>query len=307
MSKLWAAMVAGAILLSGFAWAGDNAKLTVCLQANDPPLSLRGDGAPSGFDVALARAIADRMGRDLHVQWFVSKDDPDTNLVKDTNALLSDGRCQIMAEYPMLESTLRRGPSASAKLPPFDGATSDDRRRWINTNDLIATRPYRADAMTIVLREPAAKNPVRRLADLDGMKIGVQLATLADAIAMRYDNGKLIETIVHMPDADGLLDGLNSGRIDAAFVNLHAFDAWRTRHGSSGLAASGYVHSLTFNMGYVGIVANESLIRQVDAVVAELMAQDAISAMAGRAGLTFLPPRSPAVGSAIRPDALLGD
>ncbi len=82
--------------------------LTVCMQANDPPLSLRGRGSPSGFDVALSRIIAQRLDRDLRVQWFVSRDDPDASLVKDANALLSDDRCQLVAEYPLTAATLEQ-------------------------------------------------------------------------------------------------------------------------------------------------------------------------------------------------------
>jgi ABC-type amino acid transport substrate-binding protein len=307
MMNASAAVLGCVMLLAGSAWAGDSVPLTVCLQANDPPLSLRGDGSGGGFDVMLARTIAERLGRDLHVQWFVSKDDPDTNLVKDTNALLSDGRCQVMAEYPMLNSTLRQPYAQSAKLPPFDGATPDDRRRWVKTNDVLPTRPYRSDAMAVVLTHRVGNRRVQRLADLDGMRIGVQIATLSDAIAMRYGSGLLMEHVVHMTDAREVFDGLQDGKIDAAFANLHAFDAWRVRHGSSALAPSGYVHSLAFNMGFVGLATNETLIRQVDSVLADLQAEDAIAPMAARAGLTFLPPRSPAVQPEIRPDALIGD
>jgi ABC-type amino acid transport substrate-binding protein len=54
--------------------------LAVCLQTNDPPLSVRSGDGPRGFAVALSRAIAERLDRDLWIQWFVSRDDPDANL-----------------------------------------------------------------------------------------------------------------------------------------------------------------------------------------------------------------------------------
>ncbi|HEY4041933.1 MAG TPA: transporter substrate-binding domain-containing protein [Rhodopila sp.] len=315
MRFLPSAVLACLAMLSEPAWSQDQARsgeppLTVCLQANDPPLSLRGD-PPSGFDLELARTIARNLGRDLHVQWFISRDDPDTNLVKDANALLSDGRCQLLAEYPLLESTLRAHYAPTVKLPPFDGATPDDRRRWVKTHELAATRPYRADALAVVLPARDADRPVRTLADLDGLKIGVQIATLADAIAMHYGNGRLIEHVVHLPDARGVFEAVRSGTVDAALVDLRAFDAWRGRHGSQdgsgALALSSYRHSLAFNMGVVGLASNSKLIEQVDAILAELQANDAIAPMAARAGLTFLPPRTPAVGPDVGPAALTQD
>ena len=95
--------------------------------------------------------------------------------------------------------------------------------------------------------------------------------------------------------------------IDAAFVDARAFDAWRDAHGSAGLAASGYVHSIAFNMGFVGLASNMPLINQVDAVLADLQAHDAIAPMAANAGLTFMPPRTPAVRPDVPPAALEGD
>ena len=102
--------------------AADKPELTVCLQSNEPPLSFRRDEKPAGFDVALSRIIAERLGRDLRIQWFVSRDDPDANPTKEANALLSDGRCQLVAEFPLATDTLAR-----SAFP--DGKTAAVRRR----------------------------------------------------------------------------------------------------------------------------------------------------------------------------------
>jgi ABC-type amino acid transport substrate-binding protein len=311
VTKPPAALLACLIPLAGPAWAqGDgnpaNA-LKVCLQSNDPPLSSRGGDVPFGFDVVLSQRIAQELGRDLRIQWFVSRDDPDANLAKDANALLSDGRCQLLAEYPLLNSTLERPRAPTAKLPPFDGATPDDRHRWVKLTALAATLPYRMDTMTVVLSAHDASRTVRRLADLAGLKIGVQIATLPDAIAMNYDNGRLIEHVTHMPSARDLFQGLQAGTIDAAFLDARAFDAWRDVHGSAGLAASGYVHSIAFNMGFVGLASNMPLINQVDTILEDLRAHNAIAPMAAKAGLTFIPPEAPAVRADIALAALQGD
>jgi ABC-type amino acid transport substrate-binding protein len=287
--------------------AWPEAPLTVCMQQNDPPLSLRAGDKPTGFDLALGDIIAARLGRDLRVQWFVSRDDPDANLTKDSNALLSDGRCQLMAEFPLTESTLAPPRSPSARLPPFDGAKPEDRRRWVKVGDLTATRPYRLDALTVILSAHAGNREVRTLADLDGMKIGEQIATLSDAIAMRYGNGRLSQQVIHVPDARDLFTKLQAGELDAALVDLRAFDAWRLRHGTAGLIATGYRHSLAFNMGYAGLASNKALVEQVDAVLADLQAADAIAPLAASAELTFFPPVAPLVAADVRLTALNGD
>src|SRR3977135_2303451 len=101
MMKTPASVLACLAVLTGPAWSQntttkDEAPLRVCLQSNDPPLSARGGDAPSGFVLTLSQVIAEHLGRKLQVQWFVSRDDPDANLVKDANAMLSDGRCQLL-------------------------------------------------------------------------------------------------------------------------------------------------------------------------------------------------------------------
>ncbi len=294
-----------AMLAFGPARAAD--VLTVCLQSNDPPLSQRGGDRPAGFALALSRLVAERLGRELRVQWFVSRDDPDADLVKEANALLSDGRCALVAEYALVADALGRPFARTAKLPPGEGITPDDRRRWIRLGALAPTRPYRFDALAVIVPERAAARHVGSLADLEGLRLGVEIATLSDAIAMRYDGGSLIEHVVHRLDARALFDGLQKGELDAAFVNLHQFDAWRLRHGGGGLAASGYLHSIGFNMGFVALDTDAPLIGAVDAVLADLQAHDQLAPLAREAGLTYLPPRTPVIRPDVQPAALTGD
>jgi hypothetical protein len=307
--KLPMALVALVAWPVASAWpqSPDTAPLTVCMQQNDPPLSLRAGDSPSGFALDLAHIIAERLGRGLRVQWFVSRDDPDANLTKDTHALLADGRCELMAEFPLTEGTLEPPRSPAAKLPPFDGAKQDDRRRWVTIGKVTATRPYRLDALTVVLSAHHADHQVRTLADLNGMKIGVQLATLSDAIVMQFGDGRLSQHVIHLPDTRDLFGKLQSGELDAALVDLRAFDAWRGRRGSGGLVPTGYRHSLGFNMGFVGLETNKALVERVDAILADLQAHDAIAALAENAGLTFIPPRTPAVLPDVRLTTLNGD
>ncbi|HEX2942261.1 MAG TPA: transporter substrate-binding domain-containing protein [Rhodopila sp.] len=283
------------------------APLTVCMQQNDPPLSLRAGEQPTGFDLALADTVARRLGRTLRIQWFVSRDDPDASLPKDADALLSDGRCQLVAEYPLTEGALAPPRSPVARLPPFAGAKPEDRTRWVKIGTLAATRPYRMETLAVVLPAGAGNRTVKTLGDLTGKKIGVQIATLSDAIAMRYAGGRLDDKVVHFPDSRALFNKLKDGSVDAAFTDLRAFDAWRLKHGDDGLVLSGYRHSIGFNMGYAGLATDKDLIDRVNVVLADLQARDAIAPLAEKAGVTFVPPRPPDVQADVLPAALNGD
>jgi len=153
--KAWLAAYAAAILLTAPAATAANAAddpLSVCLDEDLPPLSAHHRGKPdSGFDVALAQALAEGLGRPLRIQWFESKLDEDSSPALEANALLSDGRCSLVGSYALTRDSLVVPGAKTAKLPDFDGATRDDRRRRVPLGVLAPSQPYIYSPLTIVL------------------------------------------------------------------------------------------------------------------------------------------------------------
>ncbi|MBV8589421.1 MAG: hypothetical protein JO212_05070, partial [Acetobacteraceae bacterium] len=133
------------ITLASMVPARAEGTLTVCLDENVPPLSYKQGKDARGFDLGVAQAVALRLGRSLAVQWFESKLDNDSNPTQQMNALLSDGRCQLVAGYPLVASTLGEPEAERSRLPGYDGAKPEDRRRWVRLHNLIASRAYRFD------------------------------------------------------------------------------------------------------------------------------------------------------------------
>ena len=297
--------------LSAAAWTVPPAlaetPLRVCLQADDPPMSSRHTDPPAGFDVALTGLIAERLGRPLEIQWFITRDDPDSNPVTEANALLSNEHCALIAGYPLVADKLGRPRAATGKLPPFDGAKPEDRRRWISLGELIATRAYRFDGVTVALAPTAAEHSVHRLADLAGLKLGVEIHGLPDLIAMTYRQGELAGEVVHFDRSPALFAQLESGKIDAALVDQREFDAWRLAHPGTRVVPTTYWHSIGFNIGYVGLSTDAALIEQVNTVLAELLTQGKLDEIARASGMTYLPPRTPDVSPGVALSALSGD
>lgn len=122
---------------------------------------------------------------------------------------------------------------------------------------------------------------------------------------MHYGSGSLIDNVLHLPDTRAVFQALEAGKVGAAFVDLRTFDAWRDRHGSSGLAPSGYVHSVVFNMGLVGLASDMTLFNRANSILAVLLARDAIAPLAASAGLTYAAEN--ASRGSVRPSALGGD
>jgi ABC-type amino acid transport substrate-binding protein len=279
--------------------------LKVCLDEDLPPLSLHHRGKPdSGFDVALAQAIADRLGRSLKIQWFESKLDEDSSPALEANALLSDGRCSLVGSYALTKDSLVVPGVKTAKLPGFEGATRDDRRRRVPLGTLAPSQPYIYSPLTIVLGPKMIEKALEKtrgrgiagVGDLAGLRIGIESGTLADAILMTFEQGRLIDNITHLvPGRDDLLGALDRGDFDATLLDLRRFDAYRAAHPDTKLAGSGYFYPIGANRGYVGLASDPELLAAVNKALSDLQAAGTIAELAQAAGLTYLPPREPAI------------
>ena len=276
--------------------------LKICLDEDLPPLSAHHRGKPdSGFDVALAGAVAEKLDRPLKIQWFESKLDEDSSPALEANALLSDGRCSLVGSYALTKDSLVVPGVKTAKLPDFDGATIADRRgRRIPLGVLTPSQPYLYSSLTIALGAKAMeKAPDRRMTgigDLAGLRIGIESGTLADAVLMTFDNGRLIDNITHLvPGRDDLLGSLDRGDLDATLLDLRRLDAYRAAHPDSKIAASGYYYPIGINRGYVGLDSDPALLAAVNKALTDLQGSGTVAALAQAAGLTYLPPREPAI------------
>jgi ABC-type amino acid transport substrate-binding protein len=294
--KRWLA-VATVLLATAAAARADDDPLKVCLDENLPPLSMHQRGKPdSGFDVALAQAVAGRLGRPLKIQWFESKLDESSSPALEANALLSDGRCALVGSYALTRDSLKVPGVKTAKLPDFEGATRDDRRRRVPVGVLAPSQPYVYSPLTVVLGEKARGRKISGVGDLAGLRIAIESGTLGDAILMTFENGRLIDHITHLvPGRHDLLGALNGGEFDATLLDLSRFDAYRVGHPDSRLAASGYYYPIGVNRGYVGLASDPALIAAVNKVLSDLQAAGTIADLAKAAGLTYLPPVQPAI------------
>jgi ABC-type amino acid transport substrate-binding protein len=271
--------------------------LKICLDENLPPFSVHHRGAPDrGFDVTLAEAIAERLGRPLKIQWFESKLDEDSSPALEANALLSDGRCSLVGGYALTKDSLVVPGVKTAKPPDFEGATRDDRRRRVPLGVLTPSQAYIYSPLTIALGPKARDRRIAGVGDLAGLRIGIESGTLADAILMRFEGGRLIDNITHLvPGRDDLLGTLDRGDLDATLLDLRRLDAYRATHPDAQLVGSGYFYPIGANRGYVGLASDPDLLVAVNKALIDLQAAGTIAQLGQTAGLTYLPPREPAI------------
>jgi len=280
--------------------------LRVCLDKKASP-ALRPDSKADGLDLGVAQAVARRLGRAVSVQWFETETDRDNNPAAQVNALLSDGRCQLAGGLPLFAGAIGDPASERSRLPGFDGAKPEDRRRWVQLSKLVASRGYRFDPLVVVLGPGMDRSTISSLRELKLARLGVEEGTLADAILMMYDGGLLVSRIEHITPGRGLFDRMEQGDYDATLIELHRFDAHRAQHPDTKLSSSGHFHSIGFNFGFIGLASDTSLMAEVNAAIDEMLAQNQFPGIAQAAGLTYVPPRAPDVVAAISPAALRGD
>lgn len=291
----WSVAAALATMASA-AFAADD-PLKICLDEDRPPLSVHQRGKPdAGFDVLLAKAIAERLGRPLTIQWFESKLDEDASPQLEANALLSDGRCSLVGGYALTQDSLVVPGMKTARLPDFAGATRDDRRRRVPLGVLAPSQPYVYSPMTVVLGPKARGRKIGDIGDLAGLRLVIESGSLGDAILMTFDKGRLIDSITHLvPGRDDLLGALQRGDHDATLIDLARFDAHRAAHPDTAITASGYYYPIGANRGYVGLASDGALIEAVNKALGQLAAEGKIADFGKQAGLTYLPPREPAI------------
>ena len=298
--SLWSALAAAAVISVVHAAAtvraddANDGALRVCLNESLSPYSVRDGDSGNGFDVMIAEALAKRLGRTLAVQWFESKLDEDASSAIEANALLSDGRCDLLGGYPLIKDALGRPGVETARLPDFAGARPADRRRRVTLGTLAATKPYHFAALTIVLGGKAAAKQITSLADLDGVNLGIEISTLGDAILMSFDHGRFISRITHLvPGRGELFPKLERGDYDATIIPVHRFDAYRMEHPDTGIKPSRYYFSVGFNMGFVGLANATPLIERANAALDDMLKAGEPASFALAAHMTYLPPRQP--------------
>jgi ABC-type amino acid transport substrate-binding protein len=278
--------------------------LSVCLENNAAPLSWKHGASQGGFDLLVAEAVAKRLGKPLTVQWFGLAAQPESDKPPDEpleDALLSDGRCRLIGGYALLDNMLGTPAPDHSRLPAYDGASSDDRRREVALRKMAATRGYHFLGLTVLLAPATKPRPIHGLDDVAGLRIGVEAGTLGDAVMQSFRRGALAKDIrefapgMPLQRGGGVLDRLERGDIAAAFIETNAFDAYRADHPATKIAATGYVHPVGFNLGFAGLASDTALLRQVDGAIAELLASGELPTLAAEVGLTFLPPRQPEI------------
>ena len=302
--------LAASLVLALLAWVPPSRAseaLSFCLDDNVTGTSAKDGRKAREFDLAVAQSLARRLRRAPVVVWYKSETDSDSDPAGQMNALLSDGRCALVLGYPLFARALGEPRAERARLPDFDGAKPEDRRRWVPLSGLVGSRGYRFDPMVVVLGPGPHHRTIHSLADLKDMRLVVKEGTLADAALMSYGGGALIGRVTHVTSDPDLFGSMERGEYDATLVELHRLDAYVGQHSNTRLSSSGHYHSVGFNIGVVSLAREASLLAEVNAAISDMLDKHEFPPLALAAGVTYVLPREPNVLGSISREELRGD
>jgi len=274
--------------------------LTVCVAADNPPLSHLVNGQPRGLDLRIAQAAADSLGRPLKVLPFETEYEKESSLAHEVAALLSAGVCDAASGFPLLTGEFGPPTRPNSRTPDYPGAKRKRERPYITLQAMAPGRAYLSAALGAVL--PAGAAPLDKLGDLGDRKMGVTSGTLAGTVAMGWKFGTLRKQLVSLNQREAPLDELArpvSGatpRFDAVMLPLALFDGWRLRHPGASLVAAGWRRSIGVNLGFVTLQSDTAVRPAIDAVITRALADGSLQRWAGEEGVTWSPPVQPDVG-----------
>lgn len=276
--------------------------LTVCVAADNPPLSHMVNGQPKGLDLRIAQAAADSLGRPLKVVPFESEYEKESTLAHEIAALLSAGLCDAASGFPLLTGDFGPPTRASARTPDYPGAKRKRDRPYVTLQAMAPGRGYVSVALGVVL--PAGGAPLDKLTDLGERKMGVISGTLAGTVAMGWKFGTLRKQLVSLNQRETPLDEMAQApagsalRFNAVMLPLALFDGWRLQHPGATLVAAGWRRPIGVNLGFVTLQTDTAVRPAIDAVVTRALADGSLQRWAVEEGVTWSPPVQPDVGRA---------
>jgi polar amino acid transport system substrate-binding protein len=241
--------------------ARERGALTACVDPYNYPYSAQGS-EPPGFDVEVARAIAQRAGLRSLLHWA------------DTGTRGGLGRA--------LRLSIQRGQCEFFMGIPATPGMADE----MAERKLKLTRPYLGLAYVLVVRGPAAG--AKSLADLKGTKIGVPMSTPADAFL--HDRGYDRELFLRNRE---IMAALAKGELAAGLVWGPALAAARREFPDAKFEPiPGYVPdpSLRWDLAAAAPAADRELHALVDQTAAQLVESGEMKRIVERYGLPYLAP-----------------
>lgn len=223
----------------------DKEVLIVGTNAEFPPFEYVGDdGEPDGFDVALIRAIGEKMGMDVQVENM---------------------------EFASLVAAI--GSKIDASIAGM--TVTEERQAVVDFSDSY----YEAVQSVIVLADSdiakAAEDKKISLADLENKTIGVQMATTGNIIADEI-SGATVQAYNKGVDA---VNDLINGRVDLVIIDTNPAEVFAEKFEGQIVALDGSLFAFEPEYYAIALPKGSELVEKVNKALEELKADGTFDAL----------------------------
>lgn len=231
---------------SGNAETLNSGVLKVGTNAEFPPFEYMGDdGQPDGFDIALIKAIGEKMGLEVQVE----------NMEFDSLAIAI-------------------GSKIDAAIAGM--TVTDERKETVDFSDTY----YDAVQYVIVPSDSelaaAAEAGTITAADLENSKIGVQLGTTGDIVIAEEIAGGEVSTYNKAVDA---VNDLVNGRVDYVIIDKNPALVFEEKFGGKVTALDGALFGFETEQYAIALPKGSSLVEKVNQALNELKADGTFDAL----------------------------
>jgi polar amino acid transport system substrate-binding protein len=252
------AMAAALLIAAADLEAQTRDSLTFCVGVDNLPMSAATGTGPTGFEVDLARALAERLGKRARFEWL----DPHHDF---TEKAVVDGRCDAA-----LGAILEPGGMAGAQ--PVTGVT--------------LTEPYYR-AGYLLIRRPEAP-PVSSLDGLRGKRIALEGESL-----VTYTLRQQGHQVYVLRDYASVVDAVADGRAEYGYL-WGPLAASLTRQRSDVVLAEEFQPPQLWSFATAVLQESSPLRQALDGAIRELTAEGVVAEIFAQYGVPYLPPCSSA-------------
>jgi mono/diheme cytochrome c family protein len=268
--------------------------LTACLAKNGGVMSSRRAKGGAGMDYEVAAALADRMDLSLVVEWFESEQEEESTPVREAYAMLAYGVCDIYPGFALYETSLSAFFKTRAALPRWDNRpTFLGREFQVDLEPISVSAPYARMEMGVVYRTPEFERDIQTIADMEGLRIGVEEGTLAGVLTLRQGTDKMVTEANTLIPGPNFLWRMEQGEFDAALITVGAYDFHKKQNFVSTLVLDDYRHPIGFNLSIAMLRRNRGLLGQIDPMIQAMIDDGMMAALAVKSKHTYSPPRKP--------------
>ena len=248
--------VAAALLTAATAQAQAPKPLTFCAGFDNLPMSER--GTPAGFEIELAEALAERLGREARFEWI----DPVDDLVE---KVVLEGRCDAA-----LGAIVEPGDMVGAR--PVTGVT--------------LTEPYYSAGYLLI--RGANARPVRSLEELRETRIALEGESL-----VTYTLRQQGQAVHVLRNFDGVVKALADGRAEYGYL-WGPLATWLLRERSDVVVEKDFQPTELWNFALAVREADTGLRQGLNGAIRDLIGSGVLEGIFSRYGVRYIPPCSSA-------------